>query len=195
MTLALWLSGCASLQQSPSGSIDRSWEDRQARLSELNTWQMTARLSLSSPEQTQTLNMDWQEWPDSYQIRLTSHFGQTIAVMTGNANSVSVTTQEGTWQGNTLEDFASHEYHLSLPFSAFRYWLLGLPAPGVLQDQILDANHRLVQLQQNDWLITYRDYDVHTDLPRRLRLEHEQWRINWLIQDWQLPANLAAALQ
>ena len=175
-------------------SFDESWEARQARLTELTHWMMTARLSLTTPEQTQTISVTWEEQPDAYHIRISGSFGQTGAMIQGSAHGVEVTTSEGTWRGPTLEDYASSELHLGLPFSALRYWLLGIPAPGDVQALSLNAQNRLETLSQFQWQLTYRDYDAQTDLPRRLRLEHEQWRINMVIQQWQLPSSLDARL-
>jgi len=191
--IGLFFSGCASLQPAPSNA-DESWAARQERLNDLTSWAMTARLSLTTPEQTQTLNVVWNEQPDQYRIRISGSFGQTGAMIYGSDTGVEVTTSDGVWQGETLEDFVSSELHLALPFNALRYWLLGIPAPGAITQLHIDTNHRLEQLSQYEWQLTYREYDTDTDLPRRLRLEHEQWRINMVIQQWQMPPQLEARL-
>ena len=191
--LSFFLSSCASIQPTEPSSAE-GWESRLDRLSQLNQWTLTARLALTTSEQSQTLTVHWAEHPDVYRIRISGSFGQTGALIRGSHEGVEITTAEGLWQGERLEDFVSSELHLTLPFTALRFWLLGIPAPGAVTQLTLDARHRLEHLEQYEWQISYRDYDAQTELPRRLRLEHEQWRINMVIQEWQLPTQLEAQL-
>lgn len=190
--LSLLLSGCANFQ-TPLPLAYETWADRQSRLGELTQWTLSARVSINSPDQVQFFTIDWHEQPHQYQIRLTGSFGQTAALIQGSSLGVEVTTAEGTWTGNDLEDFGSSNLQLAIPFSALKYWVLGLPAPGATEDLVIDSNNRLQQLSQFDWVLTYRDYDAQANLPRRLQLEHENWRLNMVIQQWELPVKISAA--
>lgn len=193
MGIGLFLSGCANLQTTLSAT-DESWSERQIRLNEVKTWELNARMSLTTPEQTQSFNIQWQEQPEQYHIRVMSTFGQTGALIWGTPQGVEVTTADGTWSGARLEDYVSSELELSLPFSALRYWLLGIPAPGEIGQLQVDANQRLEQLTQHQWQLTYRGYDTQVDLPQRLRLEHQNWRLNVVIQSWDLPLEISHIL-
>lgn len=186
--------GCAQIQPQITSS-DETWEARLDRVAALTQWRMQARLSLTTPEQSQILNVDWQENPNTYQIRISSNLGQTGAIIEGDTIGVVVTTSEGQWRGRRLEDFVHHQHHLSLPFSNLRYWILGIPAPAPLEIIQVDHHDRLETLVQSGWTITYRDYDAQTGLPRRIRLEQDQWRINWVVQQWNLPTPIEAALK
>ena len=77
----------------------------------------------------------------------------------------------------------------SLPVSGLRYWLLGLPAPGLpVVKSSLDSFGRLLRLSQGGWQIRYLDYKwiENLALPGKIFVEHPKLRLRLVIDHWHL---------
>jgi outer membrane lipoprotein LolB len=72
------------------------------------------------------------------------------------------------------------------PLGSLRYWVLGVPDPAEPAQQSLDAQQRLVSLQQGGWQIDYGGYmSVAGEwLPAKLTLQREGVRVRVVIDGW-----------
>jgi outer membrane lipoprotein LolB len=80
-----------------------------------------------------------------------------------------------------------------LPWDHLRYWLLGVPAPGV-EARVLDqdvAPWRLIE--QAGWRLAYESFDVMggMSLPKRLTAERGAVRVRVIVDKWWLDTSAA----
>ncbi len=89
---------------------------------------------------------------------------------------------------SSVELLMEEQLGWSVPVQGFRYWLIGSPAPGVIDRYSLDEAGRLAELEQSGWQIRYLSYQAvdGLDLPRKLELENPRLRIRLVIDEWQL---------
>jgi outer membrane lipoprotein LolB len=96
----------------------------------------------------------------------------------------------GSARASTADELLLKATGLQVPVGGLRYWILGLPAPGGVQQPVHDAQGRLQSLRQNGWNIRYRAYmadDVDgLSLPRKLFLDRDGLRVRLVVERWQL---------
>ena len=74
-----------------------------------------------------------------------------------------------------------------LPLQALRYWVRGVPQPGVAADEVLDEAHqRLKRLVQDGWEIDYAAWleSAAGSLPRRLAVRRDDTRVRLVVDHW-----------
>lgn len=138
----------------------------------------------------------WEQRGQHYHITLSSPLGQDIAQLDGGPGGVQWRSADAADTAQDGETLLYRRLGLRLPVSGLRFWVLGLPDPGVpvaQQDRQLDGLGRLTRLRQSGWDIEFRRYAVvdGMDLPDKLflttqtdgtaievRVVVEQWRIN-----------------
>ena len=76
----------------------------------------------------------------------------------------------------------------SVPVEALAWWVRGLKAPGETGSQQLDADGRLLSLQQNGWTVEFNRYRLIDDieLPVRLEAQKDNYRVKLAVGRWRL---------
>ena len=71
---------------------------------------------------------------------------------------------------------------------ALRFWILGLPAPGMAFDPAFDNRGRLADLQQADWRIRYQRYKAvdGVSLPGKIEALSGDVRLRIVVDHWQV---------
>lgn len=158
---------------------------------QLQQWQAHGRIGVSSAAGGGSGSFDWSQRNDiaNVQIRGPVGIGSVRLTIQGDDAEHGLKLQTG--DGATLEADAALrelEARLGAPLPAwqFRYWLLGLAAPG--PHQWLDAPAGSAALEQEGWRIDYQDYSEATGakLPTRLRAMNGGTRVRVVIDRWQL---------
>jgi outer membrane lipoprotein LolB len=72
------------------------------------------------------------------------------------------------------------------PLASLRFWILGVPDPATASVEVVDAEHRLSNLEQNDWQVEYADYVVVKGawLPGRMTLRRADVRVRLIVDHW-----------
>src|SRR5699024_1708836 len=106
---------------------------------------------------------------------------------TGTLERVTIRTGDGTFQTTHPEQLVRRTLGWAFPLQPLRYWARGLPAPGGYASISVNAQGRLVGLQQNGWQLSYLEYGTQTGwpaLPRRIVLDNGETRIRLVIARW-----------
>ncbi|MCD6056334.1 MAG: rane protein, partial [Gammaproteobacteria bacterium] len=127
--IMLFLSGCISI--SPLPNTGSSWTVHQQQISRLKTWQASGVLGIKTPKESSTLYVQWQEKPDTMQLRLLGSLGTPSARLQGKQNEFVLTTSDGKiYRASQPEALAEQIVGSPLPISGLHYWIVGIPAPG-----------------------------------------------------------------
>jgi len=75
-----------------------------------------------------------------------------------------------------------------LPVAEMRYWVVGVPAPGVPAEETLGDDQRLASLAQSGWQVRYDRYEAvgSITLPARMEMTTEGLRLRVIASDWEL---------
>ncbi|WP_175514115.1 lipoprotein insertase outer membrane protein LolB [Oceanisphaera psychrotolerans] len=180
----LWLSGCAyQAQEAPAGS----WQAQKTTLTQLQQWQLSARLGIITPDERGSLSLFWRQDRDDYRMNLTNVVGKRVFDLTRRQGQIMLTDHEGQQhQATDARELVLRLTGWDLPVEQLSYWIKGLPGE---QDQVeYDADGRPNTILAHGWKLRYLGY-TRIDglwLPSRLDLTHNDTTLRLAISQWEL---------
>jgi len=192
LTLILMLTGCAPLWQSkPAGDPEQLWQQRQMQQADLNAWAFKGRTAIVQGREGWNAGIHWQERGQQFQIKLSGPFSQGGVALDGNAETVTLTLDDGeTVSAATPEQLLAESMGWLLPVSALRDWVRGVPYSKLPVDsKQLDAQGRLTKLEQAGWQIEFLRYMPFkgTSMPEKVFMKHPEMSIRLIVSDWSIP--------
>lgn len=189
--LLVLLTSCTTLSPPPT------FEDSnyQQKLRTLDAWSLRGRLNIRSGNNSDTININWQQDQAAFDINLSGTLGLGAVRLSGNSQRVLVEKAgEEPFMAGSLAVLGSDILGYAFPANELLYWIRGLSAPGSRPQTTYNADGLVATLSQTDgngrvWELQYDRYqDVQGYyLPGRLRLEQSPYRLTFLIADWDLP--------
>lgn len=187
--LVLLLAGCALQREVPGTSV--SWEARRDRLAALDGWDLRGRIAVKSGNEGGQGQLDWQQRDEDARLRISGPFGVGAWGIRFNDREILVTDGNGevaaSYSGADAADrFLEARLGWSFPAVSARYWLLGIPAPGLPYREHYDAAGWLVAIDQQGWSVRYDGFSRRGDywLPRRLTVENTGGRLRLVLDDF-----------
>ncbi len=182
--LLAFLAGCSDIPLRTDSDIDL-----QNQREQIKSWDLKGRLSLTSEKESGTMTFHWTQDQERYLMRFIAPLGQgTYALRGGEADGVYLLTAKNkVLHADNAETLLMQSVGWHVPVSGFRYWVRGLPEPGVeLADQKFDARGRIVEMQQVDWHVSIKRYmDVEgIDLPAKIFMHNDHFKLKLIIQTW-----------
>ncbi len=174
------LVGCAA---SPVSEIRQS-----PTATDIGSWQFTGRVSLTQAEQGWHARLSWQQQADRFQLKISGPLGQEAFRLTGNVAGVLLVDADGKRiRADDAEGLLLQATGWELPVSGLRYWVRGLPVPGVYASERRDLQGRLQALEQSGWAISYSRYHSIEGVgwPAKLRLARDDVTVKLVIDAWQ----------
>ncbi|TPW12897.1 MAG: outer membrane lipoprotein LolB [Halothiobacillaceae bacterium] len=187
----LMVSGCATsptVLREPKVN-EAAWQQRLSVVGDVVAWRFTGRVGVSNASESWSASIDWQESPAAQEIRVTGPVGQGAAVIKRVADGVTMSLSNGqVYAGRSGEQLLYERLGWRVPVVGLRYWMRGIPAPQSPAQWQLDNDGRALWLEQEGWKITYKGYQRLTplgvSLPAKLFLEHQEWQVRLVVQEW-----------
>lgn len=185
------LVSCMAPRQSLSPAASQQvWQQRQLALQELESWNLKGRVAIDAIKEAWTGTLRWEQKGDNFEISWIFPFGQGSVELRGTPERVTLQVpKEAPMSAASPEKLLRTRLGWSLPVSGLRYWLLGLPAPGLpVANHSLDSLGRLLSLSQGGWEIHYRSYKPveNYELPGKVFLDNPKLRLRLVIDRWHL---------
>jgi outer membrane lipoprotein LolB len=187
--------GCASLPtQTGDGSpaAREAWQARQDHLKGLKRWTLTGRMAVQNGREGGTGQLSWAQTEEAYNIQLRAPMGQGTFELAGHPAGVSLRTgRNQIVRAAAAEDLLQRQLGWSAPVSGLRYWLMGLPQPGLNVDKLqIDSAGRLTDLEQGGWRISVSQYRPYgrTELPSKISIENGRLKMRLAALDWRIGA-------
>ncbi|UTW11477.1 lipoprotein insertase outer membrane protein LolB [Marinobacterium rhizophilum] len=186
LTLLLTLlAGCSTFRADPAPPSG-SWDEYQLRALALQNWTLDSKVGIRTADDSQSARMQWQQQTPDYRISISGPLGQGGALIEGNDQGVSIDIAgEGRYASDSPEALLQSLLGWSFPVEQVRFWIRGLPAPGLPFAPTFSEN-RLQTLEQGGWLIHYSAYskDLGQVLPQRITLKRADLTITVIIKEW-----------
>lgn len=187
----LALTGCASVapeNPAPAGEHKMSWSQREAQLNKVRSWHAEGSIGARSAQKGWNAYYSWQEQSKNYSIQLFGPLGVNRMELTGNNQNVTLQTTTKTYTANSPEQLVKQQLGWHLPVTNLRYWIRGLPIPGLNFSRTLDTNNHLASLEQDGWNLQYERYVSINgiDLPHKIVLRNPRWQVRLVITQWQI---------
>lgn len=197
LLLPLWLAllaGCATRTDS-SSVANPDFNSHRAAVLAQEDWQLTGRLNVRQQNQSDTVNLNWQQQAQDFDITLSSTvLGLGTTRVSGNNNALVVEKAgETPVTLPNLQALTRDYLNFEFPAANLLYWVRGLPVPDTAATTGFDAGNQLTTLTQRDsagrrWQLTYDRYATvdGLPLPGRIRLATGDLQLTFLVREWHL---------
>lgn len=187
--IVLGLSACSTLPSTSQeqAKAQRLWNERQPRLTRLQSWNIAGRLALQTHKDGWHVSYRWQQQDQLYHIVLADPLGQTSAELQGTPQGVTLLMADGrSVTADNPDRLLERQLGWSVPVQGLYYWVRGLPVPGTPEAHALDRNGRLIRLKQSGWDISYRRYADFggLSLPTKIFLDDGRIEVRLVIDGW-----------
>ena len=191
LLLALLQGACAVQPARPMPAppvLAADWPTRRAQLQSREDFELRGRVAAAAGEQGFSAGVHWKQDATRGVIRLDGPLGVGGLVIETTGESLQLATS----RGDKLDDAAARselerQLGFELPLAALRYWVRGVPQPGIAAlEGVAASEPQLDTLEQSGWQVRYGEYGSG-DLagwPRRLVVEREGARLKLLIERW-----------
>lgn len=189
-------SGCALLPTESASEVDHaearadnpelSWRNRAAALTYLKRFTLEARLAVKG--EGWGGNLRWTQNAEVIDLVVSGPLGVGALRAMGTLSRARIKSgSEDFWTDNPEATFRER-IGWSLPLKDIRYWVLGVPTPGVPETHEIDAKGRLLRLHQQGWVIEYPEYQSaeYIELPRLMIVRGPRVEARVVIDDWKL---------
>lgn len=179
------LAGCAAAPPRPPADWSQVKLERQS----LDHWEMSGRAAVATATEGWTASLAWSQRAADSELHLQGTLGVGGVRVRGDGRYFEIETSKGEKIAADDADAVLQEtIGVPLPVSALRFWLLGVPAPGMPAIEELDEKGRLARLEQGGWQATYERYAFQHDawLPGRMRFERGAVRVRVVVHQWRL---------
>lgn len=179
--------GCASL---PPPVDAGSWTVRRAELQALQSWALDGRVAVATADQGFSGGIAWRQDGALADINLRGPLGGTALSIRLDGTEMTVTDGNGrAIAGEDARDYVASQMGAELPVAELRYWLVGVPAPGLAHEEKVGSDGRLAGLEQAGWRLRYSRYEAvgRLALPVRIEIESETARLRLVVSSWRLP--------
>ncbi len=174
-------------------SIDPEWLERRDVLRALDDWRLEGRLALSTGQQGYNGTLTWEQLEDDLDFRFRGPFGFGGFRIHGSHEQLRIKTMGGTeLLMSDPETDMRDKFGWAVPVYSMRFWMVGVSDPEAEAEEIVDDLGRLVELEQNGWLVKYTAYRAHegVDMPRKMTMENGELRIRVVADRWRVTGDL-----
>lgn len=183
------LSSCSTFKPPSVLPQQISWQTREAVLAKINQWHLNGKLAVHTPRDSGSATIDWTQHQDHYQISLYGPLGSGGMTLSGHEGHIVLKTNDGKrYTANSPENLLAEHWGFKLPVSNLRYWVRGMPVPGLMAQSHQDRFGRLNAFYQAGWDIRYDDYQTvqGVDLPRKITITDGHLTMKLVIYTWDL---------
>ena len=186
----LILFGCATSDSRPEGKLPRELAaERKASYESIDEWEIRGRLGIQRGDDGFSAGFKWLQEGKTFDIKLFDPLGRQVAWLRGDDRNVSLDTAKGEKiRAQDPEKMLLDNLGWTLPIRSLLYWVRGLPDPtSIVWKEEYDEQGRMLLIQQADWDVRFTKYlsKDNKSFPKLTRLEHQDFKMKLLVQDWQ----------
>lgn len=187
LLLLVCLTGCAvQLATDTSGKPDIAL---QKRLAQVNQWQLSGKLAVRTPTQSESAQIQWQQEDEHFDIRLSGPAGLKATHIYGKPGDVNFEQGDRRENAASVEALSQRLIGWPLPAAELAWWLRGLPASSTqAQSEGYTPEGWLAYLVQDGWTIQFSQHKAvgNVTLPGRIEALRGDAKIILIIKDWQV---------
>lgn len=168
---------------------DAPWSEQYAALANLQNYALSGRVAVAANGQGFSANLRYRQQQQRADLSLDGPMGIGGMRMEFDERELKVTNSRGEMlDGAAARAEIEGRLGFELPLAQLRWWLLGLPVPGMPADKHQDAaGGAITDFQQDGWRVSInsRAPALGFSLPERLTAERDGARMKLLVENWQ----------
>jgi len=173
----------------PITPADEVYQQRADQISVFEQWGLVGKLSLDDGEDGGSGRLSWDAKAAGSDLDFHGAMGRGAWQLQVREHSATLKEADGTMQtAADVNELMQNRVGWSVPVKALAWWVRGLKAPGETGSQQIDADGRLLSLQQYGWTVEFNRYrsidDI--DLPVRLEAQKDDYRVKLAVGRWRL---------
>jgi outer membrane lipoprotein LolB len=170
------------------GALERANLSR-APFTPQSSFDIAGRLSARHGGDALAANFRWRRTAERDELELASPFGQTVALLSGDASQVRLQAADGRvsmasdWSALTAQGLG-----WPLPVDGLAFWIQGAPRPGSASSTETGDDGRVALLRQDGWTIVYQAYTQAAApdwRPARMTLSYPDVELRIVVDTWQ----------
>ncbi|MBS63192.1 lipoprotein insertase outer membrane protein LolB [Salinisphaera sp.] len=185
------LSGCAIIRkpaETEAGVVDAAaWAEHRQALTDFDVWSLQGRVA-TGQLLGWTGNLSWRQQGETFDVRLSGPLGAGGFRAQGSLeDSVVIQTKDERFVTTEPDALVERTLGWTFPLEPLRFWARGLPAPGDYDRISVNAQGRMISLEQNGWALSLPEYVEPENMPavpRRIVLDNGETRIRLVVDRW-----------
>lgn len=185
LALLYLLSACRTLTPSglPVTELPATWPERRASLQGWQRYAIEGRVAVQAGNEGFTAALRWAQAEERSTLELQGPLG-------AGAVRVDFSPQRAPLATVAAREALEAQLGFTLPIESLRYWLLGVPDPGLqFEESVLESSSRLSSLQQGGWRIDYPRYAPvaggRVELPETIEIRRDVVRLRVRVARWE----------
>jgi outer membrane lipoprotein LolB len=175
------LASCAAIRPPPSTVA--AWPARVRQLQRADDWDLQGRAAVAIGARGWQASVDWRQHGADTVVHLAGPLGVGASVLRLGPDGLSVNDAP---PSQDAVDAMQRRIGFDLPIANLRFWLLGVPDPGLGYSLTMNGQDRAERLIQAGWTVVFERYrpTAADRLPDRLVLSREGVRVRIVVDRW-----------
>ena len=191
LAMMVFLSACAFVPREELNTdfAERNWGIRRSNIAAVQDFVLKGRVAEAGIAGGRG-DIDWTQSGDRIDLRISGPLGVGALAISGDRSGVEIRSKDGVVTTRDPASYMQEKLGWSLPLANLRYWALGVPAPGLIEDQprevLLDDVGRALRFEQFGWRVEYSEYQSVNSLtlPRRMTLASGSRTFRLVADQW-----------
>jgi outer membrane lipoprotein LolB len=187
----LLLGACSGVSVKPGQAANiEAYQQRAKQLTVLAEWSLAGKISLDDGDQGGSGRLNWFNRPGATELDFHAALGRGAWNLKIDPDYAVLTESNGeTLSARSVNSLIQQRMGWPVPVEALQWWVRGLTAPGMIEEQTIDSDGLLIRLEQFGWTVDFPRYDLSSGvaMPKRLNATMEDYRVKLAVSRWQIP--------
>lgn len=166
-----------------------AYQNRSAKLNATVEWGLVGKISLDDGEQGGSGRLQWDVEPGQSELDFHGALGRGAWHLQITPEAAFLKMADGSEQiAPNVSELIQDQIGWPIPLDALSWWVRGMAAPGVIENEQIGPDGLLISLSQFGWNVDFNRYKSVADLelPIRLNATRDQYRVKLAISRWRL---------
>lgn len=186
----LVLNACTGVPvKEPAPGNKAAYEKRAENLGAIPEWSLVGKISLDDGDRGGSGRLQWQVKHESSALDFHGAMGRGAwHLQIGPEGAVLKEANGAEQTAPGVDALIQDRMGWPIPVDALQWWVRGLAAPGIVDDEKFDPEGLLISLEQFGWMVDFTRYDSFSGvvLPIRLNARRDDYRVKLAIGRWQM---------
>lgn len=191
------VSACTTVPSRDPERLDRAaLQKRAGQLEAIVSWGLVGKISMDDGDQGGSGRLQWEVKPGLSELDFHGAMGRGAWHLQVGPEGAWLQMADGTEQtAPAVSELIQEQIGWPIPLDALQWWVRGLAAPGVTENETLGSDGLLISLRQFGWSVDFNRYDAFDGMamPVRLDAKRDDYRVKLAISRWRMGLDDAPA--